>query len=96
MLYEVITVVIPVVLYLFSTTDTTTAVAFLIYAILILPVDNVLKPLLLGRGVKMPMAVVFIGAIGGFIHYGIVGLFVGAVIFTLGYGLFIAWLRSDA
>ena len=88
-------VVIPVIVYLFSTADTATAVAFLIYAILILPVDNVLKPLLLGRGVKMPMAVVFVGAIGGFIRYGIVGLFVGAVIFTLGYGLFIAWLKTD-
>ncbi len=86
-------VVIPVVAYLFSTADTATAVAFLIYAILILPVDNVLKPLLLGRGVRMPMAVVFVGAIGGFIRYGIVGLFVGAVIFTLGYGLFVAWLE---
>jgi predicted PurR-regulated permease PerM len=85
-------VVIPVVVYLFSTADTFTAVAFLVYAIVILPLDNILKPLLLGRGVRVPMAVVFIGAIGGFLRHGIVGLFVGAVIFTLGYGLFVAWL----
>ena len=86
-------VVIPVVIYLFSTAETFTAVSFLIYAIVILPLDNILKPLLLGRGVKLPIVVVFVGAIGGFIRYGIVGLFVGAVIFTLGYGLLIAWLR---
>ena len=63
-----------------------------VYAIVILPLDNILKPLLLGRGVRVPMAVVFIGAIGGFLRHGLVGLFVGAVIFTLGYGLLMAWL----
>jgi predicted PurR-regulated permease PerM len=85
-------VLIPAVIYLFATADTFTAVAFLVYAILVSPVDNILKPLLLGRGVKLPMLVVFIGAIGGFINAGIIGLFIGAVIFTLGYGLFLAWL----
>jgi predicted PurR-regulated permease PerM len=89
-------VIIPVVIYLFYTADTVTAVAFLVYAILITPLDNILKPLLLGRGVKVPMVVVFIGAIGGFIHSGIIGLFLGAVIFTLGYGLFVAWLYPEA
>lgn len=88
-------VVIPVVIWLFYTADTLTAVGFLVYAILITPLDNILKPLLLGRGVKMPMVVVFIGAIGGFIHSGIIGLFLGAVIFTLGYGLFMAWLYPE-
>jgi predicted PurR-regulated permease PerM len=86
-------VLIPVVIYLFSTADTFTAVAFLVYAILISPLDNILKPLLLGRGVKVPMLVVFVGAIGGFINTGIIGLFVGAIIFTLGYGLLLAWLE---
>jgi len=86
-------VLIPAVIYLFSTADTFTAVAFLVYAILISPLDNILKPILLGRGVKVPMLVVFVGAIGGFINTGIIGLFVGAIIFTLGYGLFLAWLE---
>lgn len=90
----VVIVVIPVVIYLFSTADTFTAVAFLIYAVLVSPIDNILKPLLLGRGVRVPMIVVFIGAIGGFVQSGIIGLFIGAVIFTLGYGLFRAWLGS--
>ena len=86
-------VLIPAAIYLFATAETFTAVAFLVYAILISPLDNILKPLLLGRGVKVPMLVVFVGAIGGFIQAGIIGLFVGAVIFTLGYGLFLAWLE---
>jgi predicted PurR-regulated permease PerM len=89
----VVIVLIPVVIYLFSTADTFTAIAFLVYAILLAPLDNILKPILLGRGVKVPMVVVFIGAIGGFVKYGIIGLFVGAIIFTLGYGLLLAWLE---
>jgi predicted PurR-regulated permease PerM len=92
----VVIVLVPAVAYMFYTADTLTAVAFLIYALLVAPVDNVLKPILLGRGVKVPMVVVFIGAIGGFISSGIIGLFLGAVVFTLGYGLFKAWLYQKA
>jgi predicted PurR-regulated permease PerM len=46
----------------------------------------------LGRGVQVPMAVIFVGAIGGFISSGIIGLFVGAVVLTLGYKLLLAWV----
>jgi predicted PurR-regulated permease PerM len=55
-----------------------------------------LKPLLMGRGVDVPMLVVFIGAIGGFILNGIVGLFIGAIILSLGFKLFEAWLDEGA
>ena len=57
--------------------------------------DNILKPLLLGRGSSSPMLVIFVGAIGGFIMYGIVGLFVGAVVVVLAYELFKAWLGEE-
>jgi predicted PurR-regulated permease PerM len=91
----VVIVLIPVVIYLFSTADTVTAVGFLIWAILVAPVDNILKPILLGRGVDVPMLVIFVGAIGGFLNAGIIGLFVGAVVLALGYKLFLAWLSQD-
>ena len=55
----------------------------------------VLKPILLARGVEAPMAIIFIGAIGGLIAYGIIGLFVGAVIFVLSYTLFVYWLNES-
>ena len=57
-------------------------------------IDNVLKPLLMGRGLDLPMAVVFVGAIGGMLFSGIIGLFVGAVILALGYKLFLSWLKE--
>jgi predicted PurR-regulated permease PerM len=92
----VVIVLIPVVIYLFSTADTVTAVGFLIWAILVAPVDNILKPILLGRGVDVPMLIIFVGAIGGFLNTGIIGLFIGAVVLALGYKLFLAWLAQDS
>ena len=88
-------VLIPVVIYLFYTASTATAVGFLLWAIVVAPIDNILKPILLGRGADVPMLVIFVGAIGGFISQGILGLFVGAVIFSLGYKLFLVWLAQD-
>jgi predicted PurR-regulated permease PerM len=85
-------VLIPVVVYVFATTGTAKAVAFLIWCIFVALIDNVLKPLLLGRGVPVPIIVVFLGAIGGFMAMGIIGLFVGPILLSVGYKLFLAWL----
>ena len=56
--------------------------------------DNVLKPILLGRGVAVPIVVVFLGAIGGFVALGIIGLFVGAIALSVGYKLFVTGSRE--
>ncbi len=83
----------PVAIFVFTTdVSTTVAVIFLIWSILVSMSDGVLKPFLLGRGVPVPMLVVLIGAIGGMITAGVIGLFVGAVILSIGYKLLLAWL----
>jgi len=87
-------VLIPAVIYVFWTGETVTAVLFLVWSIFVMVLDNVLKPLLLGRGLETPMPVIFVGAIGGFLSMGIVGLFVGAIVLVLSYELFRAWLRQ--
>jgi predicted PurR-regulated permease PerM len=89
-----IVVLIGTVIYVFSTADIFTAVIFLIWSIFVGLLDNVLKPVLLGRGVKVPMVVIFVGAIGGFLASGIIGLFVGSVILGLSFTLFKAWLAE--
>jgi predicted PurR-regulated permease PerM len=88
----IVIILIPIVIWVFSNSDMGTAIAFLIWSIFVGVIDNVLKPILLGRGVEVPMLVIFIGAIGGFLAMGIIGLFVGSVILTLAYKLFLAWL----
>jgi len=85
----------PIIVYVFTTSSTFTAVVFAIWSILVGISDAFLKPLLMGRGVDVPMLVIFIGAIGGFIASGIIGLFVGAIILALGYKLFLLWLYED-
>ena len=91
---DILIILIPLSIYAFSVAGTGAAIAFLIWNIAVGLINNVLKPILLAKGVNAPMAVIFIGAIGGMLHYGIIGLFVGAVIMVLGYTLFIAWLKS--
>jgi len=81
--------------YVFSVAETTPAVLFLIYCILVSVSDGFLKPLFLGRGMSTPMLVILLGAIGGLMMSGIIGLFVGAIILALGYELFVAWLNKS-
>ena len=58
--------------------------------------DNIMKPLLLGRGVEVPMPVVLLGALGGMIWMGLIGLFLGSVILSVGYQLFWAWVAQES
>ncbi len=87
-------VLVPAAIYMFAIASTTKAVLFLLWCIFVGLIDNVLKPLLLGRGAAVPTAVVFLGAIGGFIVMGTIGLFVGAIVLSVGYKLFLAWLEG--
>ena len=86
-------VLIPAVIYMFAIASTTKAIIFLVWCTIVGLMDNVLKPLLLGRGVAVPIAVVFLGAIGGFMAMRIIGLFVGAVVLSVGYKLFLVWVE---
>lgn len=85
----------PMSIYVFSILDTVPATLFTVFAILISMSDSFLKPLFLGRGVDIPMLVVLLGAIGGMLTFGILGLFVGAVALALCYKLMMAWLHAD-
>lgn len=88
---------IGVIAYLFSTGDSSTAaIMWTIFFLLSGLSDNVLKPLLLGKGALVPMLVIFIGVIGGFMMSGFIGLFVGPIIFSIGYKLFVAWMDEKA
>ena len=85
-------VVIPVIIYMFSSADALTAGLLTAWLILVSLLDNFLKPILMGRGAPVPMLVIFLGAIGGFLSMGFMGLFVGAVILSIGFKLLLVWL----
>ena len=85
--------IIPVLLS-FSILSTPLAIAFTVWCLIVSLIDNVLKPILFGRGADVPALVIFLGAIGGMLAMGLIGLFLGAVILALGYELYTAWVSG--
>lgn len=83
---------IGVIIYAFATMDTLPAVLLTVWMLICTLSDNVLKPILLGRGALVPMLVIFLGAIGGFMLSGFIGLFTGAVVLSMGYVLMQSWM----
>lgn len=87
---------IPVVIYIYSTTGAGMATLWAVLIIVAGFSDNVLKPILMGKGASVPMLVIFLGSIGGFIATGFLGLFTGAIVLSFGYELFMMWLNSGS
>ncbi|SRR6056297_1400313 len=87
-------VVLPVIAWLWMNGDASTSMNIVtsIYLVIAGLADNVLKPMLLGRGLAVPMPVVLLGALGGMIGGGLIGLFLGAVILAVAYQVFMAWV----
>ena len=83
------------IIYAWSTLGTVGATIFTIWTLVMTMGDGAVKPLVFGRGAAVPTLVIFLGAIGGMVAYGIIGLFVGAVVLSLGYKLYIAWLADS-
>jgi predicted PurR-regulated permease PerM len=90
----VVLVTLPAIIYAFAVKSTTVAILFLVWFIISGMSDAVLKPLMIGHGLEVPMPVILLGVIGGVIAYGLVGLFVGAVLLAVGYVLFREWLDT--
>ena len=88
-------VTLPIIVYLFAVKEIMPAILWTVLLLVAGLSDNVLKPILLGKGAPVPMLVIFIGVIGGFIFSGFIGLFTGAIVMSLGYKLFIGWIDSN-
>ena len=89
-------IVIPMAIYVFSNHELLPAILFVAWNIPIMTLDNIVKPFLMGMGVDAPMLVIFFGALGGFISFGLLGLFVGAVVLVIAYDLLMLWLGNEA
>jgi predicted PurR-regulated permease PerM len=86
---------IPIVIWSWTVMGVTQALVFTIYMTLVALVDNVLRPLLMARGLGTPMPVIIVGVIGGVIAYGIVGLFFGPIVLSVAWAVLAAWAQSD-
>lgn len=88
-------IVIPVLIWVWATKS---VVGALVITACLLPAslaDNVLKPIVMGRGLTTPSLVIFLGVIGGTLAHGIVGLFIGPIILAVAWELLTAWVRDD-
>ncbi len=90
-------ITVPVIVYVWSSGHYSNPAAIIYTVILLLTgmADNVLKPLMLGRGVDVPMPVILLGALGGIASGGILGMFVGATVLALGYEIFKGWVATN-
>ncbi len=87
-------VLIPLIIWSWTVMETTTALLFTAYMIPVNLLDNLLRPLVMGRGLQTPVLVILIGVIGGTISYGISGLFLGPIILAVIWELLVAWSRE--
>jgi predicted PurR-regulated permease PerM len=88
-------VLIPCIIWIWMSKDFAMALFLTVYLVLVGLADNVLKPLLMGRGLTTPMLVIFIGLLGGTLAHGIVGLFVGPIVLAVAWELMMAWIRDE-
>jgi predicted PurR-regulated permease PerM len=88
-------IIIPAIIWAWMTMDTTAAVLFTAYMLPVNLVDNVLRPLAMGHGLRTPILVILIGVLGGTIAHGILGLFVGPVVLAVAWELLAAWMRDE-
>ena len=88
-------VVIPVIIWAWFAMDTVAALLFTVYMIPVNLIDNVLRPLLMGRGLDTPIVVILIGLIGGTLSLGLTGLFLGPIVLAVIWELVVAWIRES-
>jgi predicted PurR-regulated permease PerM len=87
-------VLIPVIVWSWIALETTTALLFTAYMIPVNLLDNILRPLVMGRGLSTPPLVILIGVIGGTVSYGITGLFLGPIVLAVIWDLATVWVRE--
>ncbi len=88
-------ILLPVAIYLFYSSSLFIAISFLVLAIVISIIDTPMRAFLMGRDSKTPILIIMMGAIGGMLAFGIIGLFVGAVVLSVGYELLKSWLNEE-
>lgn len=88
-------IMLPVIVWIWTDKDVTTALLLTLFLGAVSILDNILKPLVMGRGLTTPTLVILIGVIGGTLAHGIVGLFIGPIILSVAWELTVAWIRID-
>ena len=87
--------IVPVIIWSWMSMETTSALLFTAYMVPVNLLDNLLRPIVMGRGLKTPVLVILIGVIGGTLAYGIAGLFLGPIVLAVIWELMVAWIKES-
>jgi predicted PurR-regulated permease PerM len=88
-------VLVCAVVWLYWMGSSTSGTVLLVWTLLVAPIDNILRPILIKQGADLPMLLVIAGVIGGLLAFGLIGIFVGPVVLAVAYTLFTAWINED-
>ncbi|WP_448584598.1 AI-2E family transporter [Thermocrinis sp.] len=83
---------VPTTIYLFATQSFKSGIFLLLWgALVVSAMDNLIRPLIMKVGIQMPYIVLFFAIVGGLISFGFVGIFLGPIIFTAVFSLFLIY-----
>jgi predicted PurR-regulated permease PerM len=88
-------VLIPAVVWLYWSGHAGWGTGLLIWSLIVLSIDNLVRPLMMRKGVHLPLVLLLAGVIGGLMAFGLVGIFLGPVVLAVAYTLLQAWLEED-
>ena len=88
-------VMAPAVIWLYGKGDPVWGTVLLVWAIVVGSLDNILRPLLIRKGIDLPLLLIFTGVLGGLVAFGIIGLLIGPVVLAVTYKLLEAWVVGD-
>lgn len=88
-------IIVPVIIWSWFSMETTSALLFTAYMVPVNLIDNALKPLIMGRGLRTPMLVILLGVLGGTVSSGIIGLFIGPIVLAVAWDLLVMWIGED-
>ena len=89
-------VLVPALIWLYWSGETGWGTFLVVWTVIVVTIDNVLRPLLIKRGADLPLLLIFAGVIGGLLAFGLVGVFVGPVVLAVAYTLLRAWIADGA
>ncbi|HEX7538832.1 MAG TPA: AI-2E family transporter [Syntrophales bacterium] len=87
-------IVFPAVAWLFWSDQTLWGSVLLVWSLVVVSLDNFLRPILIKKGADLPLLLIFAGVIGGLVAFGIIGLFIGPVVLAVTHSLLGAWVKG--
>jgi predicted PurR-regulated permease PerM len=89
-------VLIPAIVWMYYEGQTVRASVLVVFTVVAILLDNVLRPILIRRGADLPLLLILVGVIGGLMSFGLVGIFLGPAVLAVTYTLLQAWIAEDA